>query len=149
MNTFFRLSQAAGLATLVALAGCSAQPVAATGSASVKATLSGTAEVPPNASAATGTMEGRFNAETNQLTWTITYSGLSAPATAAHLHGPALPGQNAGVVVPFANAETPITGQTTLTSGQVADLLAGKWYVNVHTSTYPGGEIRGQVLTGP
>lgn len=149
MNTLHRLTQAAGLAAIVAMAGCSAQPTAATGSSAVKATLSGTAEVPPNASAATGTMEGRFNAETNQLTWTVTYSGLSAPATAAHLHGPALPGQNAGVVVPFSNAQTPITGQTTLTSAQAADLLAGKWYVNVHTSTYPGGEIRGQVLTGP
>jgi hypothetical protein len=149
MNTLLRLTQAAGLAAVVALAGCSAQPMAPTGSATVKATLSGTAEVPPNASAATGMMEGRFNAETNQLTWTVTYSGLSAPATAAHLHGPALPGQNAGVVVPFANAQTPITGQATLSSGQAADLLAGKWYVNVHTSTYPGGEIRGQVLTGP
>jgi hypothetical protein len=148
MNTLFRLTRATGLAALIALSGCAMHPTAATGSSSLKATLSGAAEVPPNASSATGTMEGKFNSESNLLTWTVTYSGLSAPATAAHLHGPALPGQNAGVVVPFPNAQTPITGQTTLTSAQAADLLAGKWYVNVHTSTYPGGEIRGQVLTG-
>jgi hypothetical protein len=143
-----RLAQTACLAAVLGLAACAGAPKSATGSTTLKGTLSGAAEVPPNPSSATGAFEGKFDTETNVLTWTVTYSGLSAPATAAHFHGPALPGQNAGVVVPFPNATSPIKGSTTLNSGQAADLMAGKWYVNVHTATYPGGEIRGQVMSG-
>ncbi|MDB5861922.1 MAG: domain containing protein, partial [Ramlibacter sp.] len=73
------------------------------------------------------------------------YSGLTAPATAGHFHGPAGPGQNAGVVLPFANPSSPIRGEATLTAAQAADLLGGRWYANIHTTRYPGGEIRAQV----
>jgi CHRD domain-containing protein len=149
MRLLNRLAWTAALAAAFGLAACAGEPKAPTGSTSLKATLSGAAEVPPNSSSATGSLSGKFNNETNVLTWTVTYSGLSAPATAAHFHGPALPGQNAGVALGFKDAATPITGQATLNSGQAADLMAGKWYVNVHTATYPAGEIRGQVLTGP
>lgn len=72
--------------------------------------------------------------------------GLSGPATAAHFHGPASAGANAGVVVPFANAASPIEGQATITAAQAADLMAGRWYANIHTAANPGGEIRGQML---
>ena len=78
----------------------------------------------------------------------MTYAGLSGPATAGHFHGPASMGQNAGVVMPFASAASPIEGQQTLTAAQVDDLMAGKWYVNIHTAANPGGEIRGQVMVG-
>jgi hypothetical protein len=71
---------------------------------------------------------------------------LSGPASAAHFHGPAAPGQNAGVIVPFPNPESPIRGEATLTEAQAADLLAGRWYVNVHSRAHPGGEIRAQVV---
>ena len=64
----------------------------------------------------------------------------------AHFHGPAMPGANAGVAVPFPNAASPAAGETILTPVQVNDLMAGKWYVNVHTAANPGGEIRGQVM---
>jgi len=40
---------------------------------------------------------------------------------------------------------SPASGKATLTAPQIADLEAGKWYVNVHTAANPGGEIRGQV----
>ena len=80
------------------------------------------------------------------LRWKLTYSGLSGPATGAHFHGPAMPGSNAGVVVPFTSATSPIEGQATLTPAQLADLMDGKWYANVHTASNPGGEIRGQVM---
>ena len=71
---------------------------------------------------------------------------MSGPATAAHFHGPAEVGKNAGVAVAIPNATTsPNEGSATLTDAQAADLLAGKYYVNVHTAANPGGEIRGQV----
>ena len=111
-----------------------------------KATLNGKSEVPPNASAGTGTADIDYDPSSKKLTWTLTYSGLSGPATAAHFHGPAEPGKNAGVAVAIPNAtKSPATGSATLTAAQAADLEAGKYYVNVHTQANPGGEIRGQV----
>ena len=112
----------------------------------LKATLDGKSETPPNASAGTGTADIDYDASSKKLTWKLTYSGLTGPATAAHFHGPAEPGKNAGVAVAIPNATTsPNDGSATLTDAQAADLLAGKYYVNVHTAANPGGEIRGQV----
>jgi hypothetical protein len=111
----------------------------------MKATLDGKSEVPPNASAGKGTADIDYDAATKKLSWKLTYSGLSGPATAAHFHGPAAAGANAGVKVPIPNAASPSEGSATLTEEQAADLLAGKYYVNVHTAANPGGEIRGQV----
>jgi CHRD domain len=111
-----------------------------------RATLSSAAEVPANASTATGTMEASFDKASSVLKWRVSYSGLTGPATAGHIHGPALPGANAGVVVPFPSIASPAEGAATLTPAQVADLMAGKWYVNIHTAQNPGGEIRGQVM---
>jgi hypothetical protein len=112
----------------------------------MKATLDGKSEVPPNASTGTGTADIDYDAATKKLSWKLTYSGLSGPATAAHFHGPAEPGKNAGVAVAIPNAvETPAEGSAILTDAQAADLVAGKYYVNVHTAANPGGEIRGQV----
>ncbi|SHH62532.1 CHRD domain-containing protein [Bradyrhizobium erythrophlei] len=112
----------------------------------MKATLDGKSEVPPNASTGTGTADIDYDAATKKLSWKLTYSGLSGPATAAHFHGPAEPGKNAGVAVAIPNAiEDPAEGSAILTDAQAADLMAGKYYVNVHTAANPGGEIRGQV----
>ena len=112
----------------------------------LKATLDGKSEVPANASAGTGTADIDYDAATKKLTWKLTYSGLSGPATAAHFHGPAEAGKDAGVAVAIPNAtSSPTEGSATLTDAQAADLLAGKYYVNVHTAANPGGEIRGQV----
>ena len=112
----------------------------------MKATLDGKSEPPPNASAATGTADIDYDAASKKLTRKLPYSGLTGPATAAHFHGPAEPGKNAGVAVAIPNAtSSPAEGSATLTDAQAADLAAGKYYVNVHTAANPGGEIRGQV----
>jgi hypothetical protein len=113
----------------------------------MKATLDGKSEVPANTSAATGTADLDYDAASKKLSWKVTYSGLSGPATAAHFHGPAAAGANAGVKVPITNpASSPIEGSATLNDEQAADLVAGKYYINIHTAANPGGEIRGQVM---
>ena len=112
----------------------------------MKATLDGKSEVPPNTSAGTGIADIDYDAATKKLSWKLSYSGLTGPATAAHFHGPAEPGKNAGVAVAIPNATaSPAEGSATLTDAQAADLMAGRYYVNVHTAANPGGEIRGQV----
>jgi hypothetical protein len=112
----------------------------------MKATLDGKSEVPPTTSAGTGTADIDYDAATKKLSWKVTYSGLTGPATAAHFHGPAGPADKAGVAVPISNPGTsPVEGSAVLTDAQAADLTAGKYYVNIHTAANPGGEIRGQV----
>jgi hypothetical protein len=144
-QTLLRTAIAAGFVTLT-LAGCG-QMRPSQKTQIFEANLSASQQVPPAASPGTGAAEVQFNENTNRLTWKVTYSGLTGPATAAHIHGPAPVGQNAGVLIPFTgnlNAQ-PITGETTITPAQYADLAAGLYYVNIHTARYPGGEIRGQL----
>lgn len=112
----------------------------------MKATLDGASEVPATTSAGKGTADIDFDPATKKLTWKLTYSGLTGPATMAHFHGPAEPGKNAGVAVPIVPATSGSEGSATLTDAQAADLMAGKYYVNVHTEAHKGGEIRGQVM---
>ena len=134
------------LAAAVAITGCSSM-MPASNSATLTGTLSGANEVPPATSAGTGSIEAVLNKDTNVLTWKVTYSGLSGPVRAAHFHGPAAANANAGVVVPFTgDLMSPMEGKATLTPAQAADLLAGKWYVNLHTAANPGGEIRAQLV---
>jgi hypothetical protein len=114
----------------------------------LKAELKGSSEVPPVQSAGTGSMTASYDTATKKLTWQGSYSGLSGNPTAAHFHGPAEPGKNAGVVVPLKEIGASFSGNADLTDAQAADLLAGRWYLNVHTQANPGGEIRGQVEKG-
>jgi CHRD domain len=131
----------------LALSACAMQPMMARHHA-VSARLTAASEVPPVASNASGSLEGTLNPHSGVLTWTLTYADLSGPATGAHFHGPAMAGQNAGVVVPFTGSLTsPIRGSATLNETQQADVKAGRWYVNVHTAANPGGEIRGQLAS--
>ena len=125
------------------LAGCSAMMPSNT--VALSGQLSAAQEVPATASAGTGMAEASLNKDTNVLTWKVSFSGLTGPASAGHFHGPAAAGSNAGVVVPFTGTTSPMEGQATLTPAQAADLLAGKWYANVHTAANKGGEIRGQM----
>ena len=114
---------------------------------SFAAKLDGASETPPTASKGTGDMVGKLDTATKTFTYTVTFANLTGPATMAHFHGPAAVGVKAGVALPLGMAPTsPINGDKVLTDAQIADLEAGKWYVNVHTAANPGGEIRGQVM---
>ena len=114
----------------------------------LKAQMSAKSEVPPNQSAGKGEVTATYDTATKKLSWKGTYSDLTGPATAAHFHGPATAGKNAGVVIPiFAGptAKSPFEGSATLTDAQAQQLLSGQWYANVHTAANKPGEIRGQV----
>jgi len=111
-------------------------------------TMAGAAEVPPKTTDGKGTATASLDTATKMLTYEVDYSGLSGPATAGHFHGPAEPGANAPVAMPFAAPASPIKGTATLTDAQMADLMAGKWYANIHTAANPAGEIRGQMTRG-
>lgn len=146
----FRTSMYSGLlVALLSLGACSTAPVMSD-SRAMMARLSGASEVPPVTSSASGMVDASLNTRTNVLSWTVTYAGLSGPASAGHFHGPAMSGVNAGVALGLTGSlDSPISGTATLTSAQVADLMAGKWYLNLHTAANPGGEIRGQVVARP
>ena len=112
-----------------------------------KAILDGKSEVPATAAKGTGAVDASYDTMTKKLSWTVTYTGLTGPATAAHFHGPAAIGANAPPVVPLSGAMTsPIKGDAVLTDAQATDLAAGKLYFNIHTDTNKGGELRGQVV---
>jgi hypothetical protein len=112
--------------------------------------LSGAQQVPPVETAGAGTARISYDPATREVSWVIAYKGLSSAATMAHFHGPAAAGKSAGVQVWLTEkggkVESPIKGHATLTPEQASQFLAGEWYVNVHTQTHPGGEIRGQVV---
>ena len=108
--------------------------------------LDGPAETPPNTTKATGVADVALDTDAKTLSWTISYSGLSGPVTMAHFHGPAARGVAAGVVLGLQGPLTsPVTGHAALNDGQIGDLRAGLWYLNLHTALNPRGEIRGQL----
>ena len=109
------------------------------------ASLAGADEVPPVETTATGAVDATYDTESRQLNWSLEYSGLSGDATAAHFHGPAAPGENAGPVVAFEDTASGSEGSAELTEEQAAQLRDGQWYANIHTAEHPDGEIRGQV----
>lgn len=110
----------------------------------MKTELKGAMEVPPTDSAATGTADISVDTEAKKVTWTVIHSGLTGEPTAAHFHGPAAPGENAGPAIDI--SANIASGTADLTDAQLADLQAGKMYLNIHTEKFPDGEIRGQVM---
>jgi hypothetical protein len=116
---------------------------------SVGGPMSGLQEVPANSSAGTGTITATLTDPNGVLNVTVNFSGLGSGTTAAHIHN-APAGTNGGVIIPLTGFPTGVTsGNYTmsfnLTPAQIADLLAGNLYINIHTTGIPGGEIRGQI----
>ena len=120
------------------------------------AVLNGLQENPANASPATGTATMVLNNAMTELTYSMSFSGLVAPQNAAHFHNDDLanPSPN-GAVVRSIGVGTPIAGiwkntdAQPLTAALVAELFAGRLYINVHSTTFPGGEIRGNIIQEP
>lgn len=133
----------AGLALALATAG-----TASAASEKFAATLKGSSETPANTTNGTGKLDATLDTASKAFDYTVTYSGLTGPATGAHFHGPAGPGASGPPVVPVPASKlaSPIKGSATLTDAQIKDLEAGQWYFNIHTAANPGGEIRGQVI---
>ena len=145
-----RYSLIVALASVLALAPSFTQ--AATG---FVVSLSGANEVPPNASPATGTATVILSDDGLTLSYSVTYSGLTASRTASHFHAIACPGVNAGVQLGIAvggpTSDT-ISGSgpvnATLSTGLTTPCGGGSVavYLNVHSTNFPGGEIRGQLF---
>lgn len=132
---------ALGLVVLVCASG-----IASARTVRYTAKLSGASEVPAVTTKGHGTATMTLNTATRQLSWIVSYAGLSGPAKAAHIHGPAEAGQNAPVMLPFTGSlKSPIRGHATLNPTEMSALEAGKTYVNIHTAKNPAGEIRGQL----
>ena len=106
------------------------------------ADLTGADEVPPNDSTATGHVEVKLDTEAKTVTWTYSSDGLTGPATASHIHGPADATENADPLVDTSAGEE---GTADASDDTVAALKDGKAYFNIHTEKYPDGEIRGQL----
>jgi len=112
-------------------------------------TLTGGQEVPMNASTASGNVQVMLNRTTGAVTVTGSFSGLSSNATVSHIHGPAAVGTTAPPLITLTVPSSPsgtVTGTGTMDNVQMNDMLGGMTYVNVHSTTYPDGEIRAQVV---
>ena len=115
-------------------------------------TMTGSQETPPVTTSATGTVDANYNKLTKTLSYTVTFSGLSDSAIAAHIHGIGEAGILAAVMQTFNNFPRRKAGTY---SGSLyidgvkfteSDLLAQRYYVNIHSKTFTGGEIRGQLI---
>ena len=132
-------------AAITFLSGCSKKedtPPAAAPTTELTATVNSAQQVPVNPSTATGTFTGTYTTSSRQLVYTVTYQGMTP--SIAHIHTGA-PGTSGSVAISFANLASPITGTVVLTPDQADNLLNGRMYVNMHSSTYGGGEIRGDI----
>lgn len=112
------------------------------------ATLTGAQETPATGSTATGTAALLLSPDEKTARISLNFSGLSSTQTAAHIHGAGAPGVSAPVLFPLPNGQVS-DFEIALAPGQADDLKSGLWYVNVHTTNFPNGEIRGQLGSTP
>jgi len=114
--------------------------------------MTGAQETPAITTSATGSIDANYNRLTKTLTYKVTFSGLSGNATAAHIHGLGEAGIKADIVQTFSGfpAKTSGTYSGTLLAEEVRikeeDILAGRYYINIHTAANTQGEIRGQLI---
>ena len=117
-----------------------------------KLTIDGLQETIPNNSSATGTLEVEYRTDTKVLELSMSFKNLTAAATAAHIHGPGAPGVNAPVIIPLAipnETSGTFSGNFVTTNYPTFNeehLLNGLYYINIHNSSFPAGEIRGQII---
>ncbi len=111
--------------------------------------IDGLQEVPPVATPAFGTGHVTLDTVTYELTWDIAWQGLIGTVSNAHFHGAALPGVSAGVRLGLDWTQNPMIGSAFISPAFAQEVQDGLWYVNIHSSFRPGGEIRGQVVPGP
>lgn len=104
----------------------------------------GSQEVPPTGSNGTASAKVVINPD-GSCTVSGAFSGLTGNPVAAHIHTGAV-GVSGGIVAPLTISGSSFSANFTPTSTQLADLRAGNLYFNVHSSTSPGGEVRGQLL---
>jgi hypothetical protein len=123
-------------------------PVSAYAETGYSADLDGSQEVGPNASPATGHATVVLNNAQDMIHVHLEFSGLLGPQTGAHIHGAATAGVNAGVQIALPNG-SPIDVDLAITAAQVTMLQGGLMYINVHSTEFPGGEIRGQLSADP
>ena len=112
------------------------------------ANISSAQEVPVNASTATGFGRVFLNETAGTITFTVTFSGLSGDQTAAHIHGPAGIGANGAVIINLGlvgGTSGTLSGTVAITPTQITSMRAHQTYINIHSTTRPGGEIRGQL----
>jgi hypothetical protein len=117
-----------------------------------QAFLSGSGENPPNGSPGTGYGTVTLNDAMTSFDVDLTWSGLTAPASASHIHGPAPVGMNAPVIFPFAitpGTSGHFTGTFAINAQQLGWLQDGLLYMNIHDANFPAGEIRGQLTATP
>ncbi|MCK6477470.1 MAG: CHRD domain-containing protein [Phycisphaerales bacterium] len=114
--------------------------------------MDGAQEVPPVATPGFGSATVTLNTDTGQVSLTGTYNDLIGTVTAAHIHGLAAPGSNAGVILALTHTggtSGTLTGAGVFSAANIQGMLDGLTYVNVHTTFKAGGEIRGQVVPAP
>jgi len=139
------------LSTVIAISACSksSSPIIPIATNSLfTATLNGASETPPNASTATGMASFTYNPTTHVLSGSVTFSGIVSATTVAHIHMGAV--GVAGNPVFTLEASGPFASpinytSPALSSTQFGDLVAGMYYVNIHSVDFPNGEIRGQL----
>lgn len=110
--------------------------------------LNSAQEVPTNASTGTGFARVFVNEAAGTFSFTVVFNGISSNQTASHIHAPAAIGLNAGVAVNLGavgGTSGTINGTGVITPTQLAQLRAHQGYVNLHSTNFPGGEIRGQL----
>jgi hypothetical protein len=110
--------------------------------------ITGANEVPANTSSATGVLNAIYDKDAKTLRYSITFTGLN-PIN-AHFHKGAA-GTSGPPVIDLKPASgiitSPIAGTSRVfTSAEETDLLAGNWYVNIHSNDYAAGEIRAQLI---
>jgi len=122
-----------------------------TPSCSTTVVLSGNQEVPPNNSPGWGIGTVSLSPDQTMITVNLAFADLSSPAIAAHIHGPAAPGMTAPILFPFSGVPNDTSGSVhmqsfPITATQLEQLRAGLFYFNVHTTNFPAGEIRAQIV---